>query len=102
MRTHDYVYEHKPLPKDFLIALIYNVCYIKLLDTQRKPYQELAEWFIKNEPNFLDDDKPMPSIKNIADEFATDYKKITKWIKDIYADIIELNQKIDLLTTQVA
>jgi hypothetical protein len=92
MKTQEYVYEHKPKPREYMLALAYNMCYVKLLDFRDKPYASLALWFIKNEAELKDDDIPYPSINGIALEFGTDSKKITKWLKDIYDDIITLNQ----------
>ncbi len=54
-----------------------------------KPYSDFLKWLIT--VNFFIDKEEIISIKKIAADFNTETGKVTKWLKEIYKDIFELN-----------
>lgn len=93
MKEKSFKYEHKALAKDYLIALAYFPFFTRLLDSDNKPYQQLHNWLTANDTSLADEDKPLPSLKEIALELQTDSTKISKQLKLIYHDILLLNDK---------
>ena len=85
--------EYKSSTKERLMALTAYPSFLKLLDTKNKPYKGFLEWLLKDELNLIRDDKLMPQIKDIAKVSGTDAQKIANYLKAIYDDIFELNDK---------
>lgn len=86
-------FEHKPSTKEYLIALSYYLGYVKLLESQNKPYKPLFDWLIKNEDFLLNEDNRITSVKKISEELKIPPTQITGYIKTIYNEIHELNGK---------
>jgi len=54
-----------------------------------KPYINFLNWLI--EKNFYNDRTEKITVKKMATDFKSDSTKVTKWIKEIYEEIFELN-----------
>jgi hypothetical protein len=93
MKEKTIKYEHKASTKEYLVALAYCPFFSRLLNPEDKPYQKLYNWLRANETNLSDEDKALPSIKEIALELKTDSTKISKQLKLIYQDVHLLNEK---------
>lgn len=93
MKEKSFKYEHKASAKEYLIALAYCPFFTRLLDSANKPYRQLHNWLMANDTSLADEDKPLPSLKEIALELQTDSTKISKQLKLIYHDILLLNDK---------
>jgi hypothetical protein len=93
MKEKTFKYEHKASTKEYLVALAYTPFFTKLLNPENKSYHQLFEWLIANASSLSDEDKSLPSIKEIAAELKTDSSKISKNLKLIYQDIHSLNEK---------
>ncbi len=67
--------------------------YAKILleNSGPKPYTEFLKWLI--EKKFFKDVEEKVPIKKMAADFKSDSAKVTKWIKDIYQGIFELNDE---------
>jgi len=65
--------------------------YSVILANQRpdKPFANFLHWLI--EKNFYKEQTEKITIKKIAADFNCDSAKVTKWIKEIYDEIFELN-----------
>jgi hypothetical protein len=91
MRKQKHVYEHKSSAKEYLLALASFPNYLKLLPTENKPYGQLIFWLISISDQIDDNNFSLPTMKDLAKEFKVDASKITKQLKMIYEDIIDLN-----------
>lgn len=56
-----------------------------------KPYKEFLGWLLQK--NFYNNYREKITIKMIASEFKIDSVKVTKWLHEIYEDILELNDE---------
>ena len=67
------------------------VCYSKILlgERQSKPYGEFLNSLVQT--NFYNANEEKITIKRLAADFKSDSTKVTKWIREIYDDIFELN-----------
>lgn len=84
---------HEPSTHEIFVCLSQMPSYSKLLlaNKPNKPYAKFLSWLI--EIDFNRDKNEKTSIKKLAADFKTDTPKATKWIKDIYNDIFELNNE---------
>lgn len=92
MKTEAQREEYQATTRDYLLALAYNPSFLKLLDSSNKPYIILLSWLLENENNLKDDDTPLPTIKILAEQLKLKSNFVTKYLKQIYDDICELNQ----------
>lgn len=60
-----------------------------LVDNTDKPYKSFLMFLL--EKNFYDYRQERLMIKQIVADYGSDTSKITKWLKQIYEDIVELN-----------
>jgi len=93
MMKKQFEYIHKATSKEYLVALIYYPCFRKLLQTENSIYQELNRWLSENENSLLAEETALPSLKDIAKDLQIKTSRLTKNIKSIYEDIIDLNEK---------
>ena len=93
MKPNQIQYTHKATSKEYLVALIYYPCFRKLLQSEISDYKELQNWLSEKESSLRDEEKPLPSLKEIAQELKIDTTTLTKNLKSIYHDIIDLNEK---------
>lgn len=100
MKEKTFKYEHKASTKEYLVALAYMPHFTRLLNPERKEYRQVYDWLLANETTLADENKPLPSVKNIAAELKLDSAKISKQIKLIYHDIHSLNEKSPSLFKQ--
>ncbi len=75
------------------VALAYMPCFTRLLNPENKPYKQLYDWLLANETVLTDEDKRLPSVKDIAAELKIDSTKVSKQIKLLYHDIHSVNEK---------
>lgn len=82
---------HKPSTLEIFGCLSGKFTYAKILaaHTTEKAYATFLQWIIEKE--FYSERNENISIKKIAADFKSEPTKVTKWIKDIYADIFDLN-----------
>lgn len=82
---------HKPSTQEILHCLSIMPSYSTLLLQQYpdKPYSEFLKWLI--DKNYYKGLNKKITIKRISVEFKAEAVKVTKWIKEIYEEIIELN-----------
>ena len=82
---------HEPSTHEIFYCLCGMPSYCKILADQSadKPYIDFLKWLI--EKNFYNERTEKISIKKIATDFKSDSTKVTKWIKEIYEEIFELN-----------
>lgn len=92
MKKKEIVYEHQASSKDNLVALVYYPWYTKLLNPEGRPYEKFHQWLIDNEKVLEDEDRILPTIKEISKNIGLDSAKTAKHIKMVYDDILELNQ----------
>ena len=77
--------------KRILLTLIENTKYIRLLDWSEKKYCDLVNWILNNQDSLDAFNSDLPLLKDIAKILGVENQKVTKYLKDIYNDIIELN-----------
>ncbi len=82
---------HTPTTHEIFICLSAMPIYSKklLLNEDEKPYTNFLKWLI--EKDFYKNRKSKITIQKIGAEYQTNTSKITKWIKEIYDQILELN-----------
>ena len=82
---------HEPSTHEIFYCLQGMPAYSKILADQNpnKPYTNFLRWLI--ERNFYNEREDKVTIKRIATDFKSDSTKVTKWIKEIYEEIFELN-----------
>lgn len=82
---------HHPSTTEIFNCLSCMPTYSKLLLVQypNKPYSAILHWLIDN--NFYNDRNEKSTIKMISADFKTDAAKVTKWLKEIYEQLFELN-----------
>lgn len=84
---------YKSSSRERLMALAAYPSFLKLLDVKNKPYKMFLEWLLKDEMKINDEDTQFPHIKDIAKVSGVDAQKIANYLKTIYDDIFELNDK---------
>lgn len=85
---------HIPTTYEIFICLSAMPIYSKILliNEDEQPYTNFLKWLI--EKDFYNDRKSKKiTIQKIATEYQTNSTKVTKWIKQIYKQIIELNSE---------
>ena len=84
-----FVYE--PGTKEIFRCLWQMTDYSKILleNGPNKPYRDFLKWLL--EVNFYIETEEKISIKRLETDFKCDTIRVTKWIKEIYNDICELN-----------
>lgn len=85
---------YKAKTKEILNCFIEEKIWCKLLLNHGKDYDSFLSQIIADDYIFLDGAK---SIKDISVSFGLPANKVTKWIKDIYDDLIDLNMDHPLL-----
>ena len=82
---------HKPSSHELFYCLEGMPSYSKILLEYRpdKSYKNFLRWLL--EKDFYKNRTEKISIKGIAKDFMTDTVKVTKWLKEIYEEIFELN-----------
>lgn len=93
MKKKEIDHTYKGSSKEYLIALTRYPGFTKLINPENKPYKLFYDWLMKNEKEFLDEDRVLPSIKDISKLLSIDNNKITKYLRMIYDEIIELNNE---------
>ncbi|HTB32662.1 MAG TPA: hypothetical protein VK808_11580 [Bacteroidia bacterium] len=93
MNFNDKRMVYKSSSKERLMALVAYPSFLKLLDVKNKPYKVFLEWLLKDELKINDEDTRLPDIKDIAKVSGVDAQKIANYLKIIYDDIFELNDK---------
>ncbi|MEI6487726.1 MAG: hypothetical protein WCP52_02120 [Bacteroidota bacterium] len=93
MKKQKVVYEYKVKTIDYLKALAQYPNFLKLINIEDKPYKEIIEWVLQKETSLQDDSFVTPSVKTLSEEIGMDYAKVTKYLKYIYFEIIDLNNK---------
>lgn len=84
---------HEPSTKEIFICLKNAPKFSELLlkNSPVKPYTEFLKWLCENGYNL--DFEQRITIKKIASDFKGETSKVTKWIKEIYEEIFELNSE---------
>jgi len=82
---------HEPSTLEVFRCLSGSPIYSKILleNTPHKPFSDFLKRLI--EINFYNDNEEKITIKKLATDLKTDSGKATKWIKEIYEEIFELN-----------
>ena len=99
MKKKKVTFEHKATSREYLVALYYFPNFVKLLDLNNKPYSKLAAWILEKEV-FLkdkDDEFELPSIKALSKQLEIKSTDITKYLKQAYEEIIDLNNTKPML-----
>lgn len=91
MKNEKRKYEHKASTRDYLIALSYFPNFVKLLNSKDKPYEKLTDWLIEKESFLTDESRELPTIKELSNQVNIDKTIITKYLKQLYFEIFELN-----------
>lgn len=77
--------------KEYLMALYTNINFVKLLNSEGRPYSKVFKWLIENDTQEKEEERRPLSIKEIAAITQLQPSKVTQHIKDIYNDILLLN-----------
>jgi hypothetical protein len=93
MKKEIFKQQYKASTKEYLVALALCPQFTRLLNPDNKPFQQVHEWLLKNEISLADENRKLPSIKEIALELKTDSTKISKQIKLIYQEIHLINEE---------
>lgn len=82
---------HQPSTHEIFVCLSGMPVYSSILleSYPDKEYAEFLKWLLAIDFNKDKDEKTI--ISKLAADFKTDTAKTTKWLKDIYKDIFELN-----------
>lgn len=82
---------HEPSTQEIFHCLCVMPAYSKILSEQStgKSFDGFLRWLI--EKKFYQDRRVKITIKQVATDYKSDSTKVTKWIKEIYAAIFELN-----------
>lgn len=93
MKEKTIEYTHKASTKEYLVALKNYPCFTKLLNPEGKPYKVMYDWLMEMQIFLADEDTRLPSFKEIAAELKIDSAKVAKFVRMIYDDITDLNEK---------
>ena len=91
---------HQPSTHEIFMCLSYMPKWSEILWTHEvdKPYKPFLKWLI--ETRFFPHREEKITVKKLSLDFKMDASKITKWLHQIYDDIIELNfEKSDLFVS---
>jgi len=91
MKRKKIVYEHNASTRDYLITLAYFPNFTKLINPVNKPYEKLLHWLLEKEVFLKDENLSLPTMKELTQELNISSAKISKYLKMIYDDILELN-----------
>ena len=82
---------HVPKTQEIFYCLSGMPSYCKILANEitDKPFIDFLRWL--NTKNFYNERTEKISIKQIAVDYKSEPTKVTKWIKEIYEEIFELN-----------
>lgn len=82
---------HEPSISEIFYCLSEMPSYSKILlgESTDKSYADFLGWLIMK--NFYREKDEKITIKKIATDFKADSSKVTKWLKEIYEQIFELN-----------
>lgn len=91
---------HQSDTKEYFISLSSMPIWSKILaENTDKPYKSFLLFLL--DKNYYNEREERIMIKKIAADFGNDTSKISKWLKQIYEDIIELNsEKPELFKTE--
>jgi len=92
MKKQRELYVYKASTKDYLLALTNFPIFLKMLPREGQPYQKLVEYLLEHEAKFINEDTPMPSIKELSAELNIQANKISVQLKLMYEAILSLNQ----------
>ena len=88
---------HVPSTHEIFYCLCGMPSYCKILAAQmiEKPYSDFLRWLIAND--FYNERTEKISISKMANDCKSESSKVTKWIREIYEGIFELNyDKLEL------
>jgi hypothetical protein len=91
MSSRKPITEYQGSTKEYLIALCTNTNLVKLINKESKPYQKVCQWIIDNEERSKSN-YYVPTIKEVSDTTELKPAKVTQFLKDIYNDILLLNE----------
>lgn len=80
--------EFIPKTRDLLLCLFVEHQWLNLLYSRNKPYESLLSYIKDNKETY----SWKLQIKDVAKAINEKPEKVTKWIKQVYNDIYELNQ----------
>lgn len=82
---------HQPSTHEIFVCLSGMPDYSKILleSIPEKPYTDFLKWLLAID--FYKDKDEKTIIRKLAADFKTETAKATKWIREIYKDIFELN-----------
>jgi len=83
---------HEPSNQEIFHCLGDMPVYSQILleNTRDKPYAEFLKWLL--EVNFFNDRNEKINLTKLSQNFKSKTAEITKWIRQIYEDIFELNE----------
>jgi len=90
-------FNHNANTHEYLYCLGNMIHWSKILLKQnnKKPYNDFLNWIIINQ--YFNNIEEGISLKKIAELSGYSNTKISRWIREIYIDILELNQKYPVL-----
>lgn len=89
-RKKNELFLHKASTLEKLSCISHYSSWVKLLLGNRKKYSDFIHKMVDRNFYRLEDD--VRSIKNIAEELGFKSTDVTKWISEIYCDILKLNE----------
>lgn len=83
---------HKPSTQDVFNSLSGSPNYSEILLANKSdlPYSDFLRWLVENK--YFKDRSSRITVKGMAADFKSDAAKISKWLRQIYDDIFELNE----------
>ncbi len=85
------IIEYQARTKEYLIALCTNTNFVKLVNDESKSHYKVCQWLIENEErsklNYY-----VPTVKEVSESTQLKSAIVTKFLKDIYYDILLLNE----------
>lgn len=88
---------HEPSTHEIFMCLSHMPKWSEILFSHgvEKPYKPFLKWLL--EAKFFSDREEKMTVKKLSSDFKADASKVTKWLRQIYDDIIDLNfEKPDL------
>lgn len=88
---------HKLKVKDIILSLTAEPQWLRLLSENGKPYQRFLEYFLSDSRRFEEYWETDYAKKNTVTQYAADLNEksvtVNRWIREIYEDIMDLNDK---------
>lgn len=91
MSSSKTIAEYQGSTKEYLVALFTNINFVKLLNYESKPYKKVCQWLITNQERTKKNNYVL-TVKEISDTIQFKPTTVTQHIKDIYNDILLLNE----------